>query len=405
MASKAVMQPSQGMTRMHRFLCSLLALALIGCSASPPDTRTATVIVDTLVDGTVRTMSSAPMEQGRWSLVEERRIAGPEIEVGMVRDLALHPDGTVFVADLDPVTVHVFGPDGRALATIGQRGSGPGEFGDAFLALRGDTLLVQDRRASRVTRFDRTGRVIDFLASACCATEGIGLSRTGGVVVPVPGAAAGTKRWVLAGSMDTITFADPRRVSPALWNVQLPGGGGFGKLVPLVPTMRFGFDPHGTVIAAWSGEYLLTPIGRDGAPRSFGRTVGDRPRLDESARKALARDLARTDATLEQLPVEILTAAYDPSLLPSEPELFDWIWVDGMGRTWVQRVTGEPTQVQLDLFSREGILLDELRMPATQWPTHPHARPVAWTADRVVVAVEGEEGIEFIIYRISRADR
>jgi hypothetical protein len=390
---------------MHRFPRVLLALAVVGCGGSSSNPRSDTVTVDTLSDGTVRTMSSAPTEPGQWALIEERRIAGPDLEVGMVRDLALHPDGSLYVADLDPVTVHVFAPDGHALATIGRLGSGPGEFADAFLALQGDTVVVQDRRASRVTRFDRTGRMIDLLASACCATEGIGLTRTGAIVVPIPGAAEGTKRWLLAGSTDTLVFTDARLTAPALWNVQLPGGGGFGKLVPLVPTMRFGFDPQGTVMAAWSGDYLLTPIGREGARRGFGRVITDRPRLDDGARAALAREMARSDATMEQLPIEILTAAYDPTLLPSEPELFDWFWVDGAGRTWVQRVTGDPTLVQLDIFSRDGVLLDEVRIPATRWPTHPHARPVAWTADRVAVAVEGQEGVEFIIYRISRAER
>jgi hypothetical protein len=390
---------------MLRFPRVLLALAVVGCGASSSNPRSDTVTVDTLSDGTVRTMSSAPTEPGQWALIEERRIAGPDVEVGMVRDIALHPDGSLYVADLDPVTVHVFAPDGHALATIGRLGSGPGEFADAFLALQGDTVVVQDRRASRVTRFDRTGRMIDLLASACCATEGIGLTRTGAIVVPIPGAAEGTKRWLLAGSTDTLVFTDARLTAPALWNVQLPGGGGFGKLVPLVPTMRFGFDPQGTVMAAWSGDYLLTPIGREGARRGFGRVITDRPRLDDGARAALAREMARSDATMEQLPIEILTAAYDPTLLPSEPELFDWFWVDGAGRTWVQRVTGDPTLVQLDIFSRDGVLLDEVRIPATRWPTHPHARPVAWTADRVAVAVEGQEGVEFIIYRISRAER
>jgi hypothetical protein len=396
------MQPSSDMTRWLRFTRVLLTLAVVGCGVSTSSPHSGRVTVDTLPDGTVRTMSSAPTEAGQWALIEERRIAGPELEVGMVRDLALHPDGSLYVADLDPVTVHVFAPDGHALATIGRLGSGPGEFADAFLALQGDTVVVQDRRASRVTRFDRAGRTIDFLASACCATEGIGLTRAGGVLVPVPGAAAGAKRWLIAGASDTITFSDPRLAAPTLWNVQLPGGGGFGKLVPLVPTMRFGFDPLGTVMAAWSGEYLLMPIGRDGTRRSFGRVITDRPRLDDGARAALAREMARTDASLEQIPIEILTSAYDPSLLPSEPELFDWIWADPAGRTWVQRVVPGSDSVQLDLFDRSGVLLDEVRLPRAGWPTHPHSRPVSWTAERVAVAVEGDLGTEIIVYRIER---
>lgn len=384
-------------------LGALLAVAACG---TPDTTHHAgpRATTDTLPDGSVRVLNAAPSEPGRWRLVEQRRLPDAAQHLGMVRDLALHPDGTVFVADLDPVLIHRFAPDGSHDGTIGRAGSGPGEFADAFLALAGDTLLVQDRRASRVTRFHRDGTLIGTSASACCATEGVGLDRGGHLLVPVPTGAPGSRRWLRVATGDTLRISDPRMASPTVWQVTLPEGGGFGKYVPMVPTIRVAFDPVGTILTAWSGEYVLQAHGRTQEPARFGRRLADRPRLTEAERTRIARELAESDARLEELPVEILRESYDPALIPAEPELFDWIWVDPAGRTWVQRVLPGADSVHLDLFDSRGILLDELRLPRDAWPTHPHARPVAWTANHVAVAVEGRLGPEIIIYRVARRE-
>jgi hypothetical protein len=386
---------------MHRL--SLLLLAVLACNTpEPSNPSTPLARTDTLSDGTVRVLNDAPSEPGQWRLVEERRIADAPLHLGMVRDLALHPDGTVFVADLDPVLIHRFSASGMHDGTIGQAGSGPGEFADAFLALKGDTVLVQDRRASRVTRFHRDGTPLDFLASACCATEGVGHDRDGHLLVPIPAGQQGSRHWLRIGANDTLVVEDSRITTPKVWQVTFPEGGGFGKYVPMAPTVRYAFDPTGTVLTAWSGEYLIRAHGRTEGPTQFGRHVPARPRLSEAERGRIARELAESDARLEELPVEILRSAYDPMLIPSEPELFDWLWVDPAGHTWVQRVVPGADSVQLDLFDRSGVLLDEVRLPRAGWPTHPHTRPASWTSDRVAVAVEGEAGTEIIIYRVVR---
>jgi hypothetical protein len=380
-------------------------------ACAPSDGDPLAVRVDTLPGGIERVQSDAPIEPGRWALIEELRVVSPDTGagvIGMVRDVALTPDGTMLVADLDPVTVHVFGPDGRWLRDIGRQGSGPGEFEDAFLAVIGDTVFVQDRRNSRVNRYLLDGTVLPSLASACCMTDGIGVAAGDRVLVPVPGPPDGSRRWVVAAAgtpLDTLTLVDERIRQPPFWSVTLPGGGGFGKLVPWVPVVRTASDPAGSLVTGWSGEYLLrrTSSGRD-TTLLYGRAIGDRQAFTDADRDRIADELVRSDATLEGVPEEVLRSAYDPGLLPSEPELFDRIWVDPVGRTWVQRVDTSLSAVRIDLFDPQGRWLDVLEVARDGWPTAAFVRPVAWSRQGVLVAVEGEAGPEVVRYRIARTE-
>ena len=378
----------------------------IGCAADPA--ADASVLVDTVGTAT-RTMSVTPMDSGSWHLVEVGRIdlsaEGPGA-IGYVRDLTLFDDGTIAVADLRPAAVHLFSAAGTWQRQVGGMGSGPGEYEDAFLARAGDTLVVQDRRNSRAIWFGRDGAALHHVPTACCMTEGIGIDAAGRVMVPASNGREGTKLWVRVRSdgsaPDSLVVHDSRFVAPPVWSVTGPGGG-FGKLVPLVPAVRVAPDAHDGFVIGWSGEYLLrrSATGRD-TVALFGRTLSSRERMDDVARQQFAEASAQRDALVEGLPVEQLRAAYDPTLLPEEPELFDALWVDPAGRTWVQRTGGDTTTVQLDLFDAEGRLLDEVRVPAAGWPTMPYQRPVSWTRDGAAVAVQTDSGFTVIRYRIVR---
>lgn len=393
----------------HRriLLAPLLVAVLIGCGDS--ESGGATVARSTLPGGIPVVNSTAPSEAGRWHLVETARFAldrEGQGTVGRVRDLALGRDGTLLVADVAPVTVHVYDSAGSWLRDIGREGSGPGEFEDAFLAVQGDTILVQDRRNSRLNRFLADGTSLDALPSACCMTEGIGIASDGRVVVPVPGKPEQRKQWLLVragGGADTLTIADLRIVPPPVWTVRVPGGQGFGKLVPFVPAVRTAFDPTAALVLGWSGEYRFrrTSNGAD-TTLLFGRDVQDRPLLDAAARAQLVERQATADAVSEDIPVGLLRQAYDADLLPEQPELFDMFWVDKSGRTWVQRVGSDSAAVTLDLFAADGAWLDAVSVPAGQWPTAPYFRPVAWDAQEVVVIVDGDAGPVAIRYRIER---
>lgn len=73
-------------------------------------------------------------------------------------NLAVAPDGTVYVADAGRGQIVVFGPDGRHVTSLGAQGQAtPGD-----VCLDGDRLIVADLEGNQVEVWDRTtGQVID----------------------------------------------------------------------------------------------------------------------------------------------------------------------------------------------------------------------------------------------------
>ena len=98
-----------------------------------------------------------------WTLEEELRIGAlegePEYQFGQVGFIALDSKDQIYVTDIQAQHIQVYAPDGSYVQTIGQRGSGPGEFqGAAFVLVGpGDTLLVPDVQNQRVNRFAPDG--------------------------------------------------------------------------------------------------------------------------------------------------------------------------------------------------------------------------------------------------------
>jgi hypothetical protein len=72
-------------------------------------------------------------------------------------------DGRIVVADRGASGLRIYDSRGEHLLTSGGKGSGPGEFDgvDALAKIRGDTLLVWDRKSARVSVFDATGKFVD----------------------------------------------------------------------------------------------------------------------------------------------------------------------------------------------------------------------------------------------------
>src|SRR3990172_4075137 len=74
-------------------------------------------------------------------------------------------DSVIAVADAGTNSIRFFGADGKLTQTVGRTGNGPGEF-RAMQSLRrsgADSLVLLDRRLSRVTVFDRSGRVLKIV--------------------------------------------------------------------------------------------------------------------------------------------------------------------------------------------------------------------------------------------------
>ena len=85
---------------------------------------------------------------------------GPTMFVTAV-DIAVGPDGNVYVVDATPPHIRVFDQDGTALRTFGTKGRGPGEFQAVRAAgFVGDTLWLTDPNQRRTTFFTPSGGVI-----------------------------------------------------------------------------------------------------------------------------------------------------------------------------------------------------------------------------------------------------
>jgi len=83
----------------------------------------------------------------------------PDYEFFRISTVASLASGNLVVANGGTHELRFYGPDGRYLRTVGQRGEGPAEFG--FLSTLwigpGDTIAVLDSRRRRIVYFDSTG--------------------------------------------------------------------------------------------------------------------------------------------------------------------------------------------------------------------------------------------------------
>lgn len=101
-----------------------------------------------------------------WTLEETLRIGSWDGEDALtyVQELAIGPDGEVYVPQAFLGSVLVFSPNGTLIRSFGRFGSGPGDFQDGPRSVTWvkDTLWVADRL--RAQSFDPDGRARDFVS-------------------------------------------------------------------------------------------------------------------------------------------------------------------------------------------------------------------------------------------------
>jgi hypothetical protein len=380
-------------------------LGLPGCGDGVARTRSVTV--DTLPGGIVRTMSSAPIEPGRWSLVRARDVQPPELDPAELlepRDLALADDGTVLVSDTKPELIKVFDREGRFVRSLGGEGDGPGEHRVAYIALRGDTLVVQDPVNSRATTFDwRTGAILAERRTACCYWSPIGVNAAGEVfarsIVSAPDTTLRNVqayvRFPIGGTRADTLFALERQGTPPPKSWELRDGDRMQMMlpVPFEPRAQFAIEPTGAHLTGWNAEYLLR-TSRDGRDTValFGRAAT--PSLLTAAEKRRIADARVSEirrGNPQGISEQVLRMAFDPAMIPDRYPAYDNFTVDRAGRRWVRLTGPDTTRVAFDLFDSEGRWLDSLKVPATDWPAEAW-RSAAWSRTEVAVILEAEDG-------------
>ncbi|MDX2262558.1 MAG: hypothetical protein SFU84_12775 [Gemmatimonadales bacterium] len=387
-----------------------LLLVLAACQGDRADAPLAARF-DTLPGGVVRVMTASPVDSGRWSLVLERTVQPEDETPGELRDpndIVLLEDGSLLVADDKPRSVMRFDPSGQFVGTIGREGAGPGEFRSAWLAVRGDTLAVQDPTAGRAVTFSlASGVPLMHRQTVPRFYSRIEIDGAGRVIAPMmmpPDSTRGPFQAYLRFSLDGATLdtamLPERPKADRRWIVREGNNIRFEMQVPLQPRDRHAADPMGGFVTGWSGEYLLR-FTRNGSDtlRLFGRPMpSGTVTADEKARIVEQRIAENKEYT----PEAVLRASLLASAIPDQRPAYEQLVVDPRGRTWVRLASGDTTQVRFDLFDREGRWLDQLAVQQSGW-NREWWQPVSFASDRVAVLLEGEDGRPAIlIYRIQR---
>ncbi|MBX3173212.1 MAG: hypothetical protein KF709_02305 [Gemmatimonadaceae bacterium] len=387
------------------FVTVLLLMVAAACGGR--DATVAAVTVDTLANGAVRTMSSAPTAPGSVTLEHLLDIQPPvddSTELMNPRGLAVADDGSVLVSESGAGHIKVFGPTGGFQRSIGRRGQGPNEYEVAFIAVRGDTLLVQDPEVARLSRvLWRSGSYLNSVRTGCCYWSSFGVDAEGRAWVRSISQAPDTtfrhrqgffRVGVTRDVIDTV-FAYERKDLPEqpYWEIRSGSDLQMMMVIPLQPRAYYEVDPTGTLLTGWSGEYSLreTTDGRD-TVAIFGRSYTPVPVASNEKQRIVEDRIARQLANGRQGGPDEATyrKAFDASLIPDQQPAYTNVAVDKMGRRWLQVPTADTSVVQFDVFSRDGRWQDTVRLSRRDWPNE--GVWAAWGRDRVAVRLEDEDG-------------
>lgn len=404
------------MTTRKFFIVLLISAA--ACGDSLESRRAAAVVIDTLPGGAVRTMSSAPVDSGRWSLTLLHDIQPEEGSAGeLMRPTAVvvTDNGTLLVVEESPLHIKVFSPDGEYLRAIGQKGAGPGEFQSVWIATRGDTLFAHDPSLGRGSIFlISTGEFLATHRTACCYWAPIEIDAAGRAVVPSIDSPRDTSRGpaqvfvrvgLSSGVTDTVNVwyrsTDSKDRYWDIYNGDLLQG---RMQVPLQPRDVQLTDPKGAFVTAWTGDYLLRATS-DGADtvQLYGRTFTP-SQVSSGEKRALA------DAKIQSLPPSMRGAnmrlMFNPDFIPNVHPPFEHFSIDRAGRTWIRRSLADTSVVELDLFGEDRVWLDVIRVPSSDWPGTASWSGAGWGRDRVAMPVEDEDGLPLVrVFEVVRGGR
>jgi hypothetical protein len=350
----------------------LIALLSLSCSEPRRGESSWRGSIDTLASGAVHVRNP---EQGVWAvgegwkLVEELRIGSVSGDTpdgfSQVAAIGVSPSGQIHVIDEHAQEVRVFAPSGEHVRSFGRRGSGPGEFTNAYSFnwdVRG-RLWISDPGNNRYAVYDTAGTLLVHVTRA---VPGVVFPWLGGIgrdgylydVAVTPG----------ADGVSDFTFyridADGAIVS-ALPPIDQPQS---GRRLPsltllwLTPRRTFAFDERGYFWLANTGDYQITQ-------RSF---EGDTVRIVSRAYTPTPVSQAERDSIRRQLqsaPPE----SRDPPIPDVRPAI-ERIFVDREGILYV-RAFGDDAEPDrgFDVFDAAGRFLGNLRsdVPLSMFPALP----------------------------------
>ena len=154
---------------MRRAVAPGMAIAVVACGESPPDTPPGVEVTDS---AGIHIVTSPPRDAVHAELAADPALSiglldGPdEFLFGDIESVARGAEGNLIVADEQAHEIRVFDPRGRHVRSLGREGEAPGEFRSlrgAWPLPDGDVIAL-DLLLDRITRFDAEGAVIGTTA-------------------------------------------------------------------------------------------------------------------------------------------------------------------------------------------------------------------------------------------------
>lgn len=318
------------------------------------------------------------------------------------------PDGRIAVANAGTHQVKLFGADGKHLASIGGRGSGPGEFQvPTWVGAHADSILVWDAALERLTVLDAAGR----------AAPTAQFPSAGGAFPSVIGA-FGDGSLLLASGTEPAAAARERgawRGSTMLVRVS-PGGAVLDTLATLPSDERYSYSSGGSAtvedlpfgrrtVMAVAGDRVVFGTGEEYRIRSVdtAATAQELFRAAWTPRRVSPADVeeywsrmvtlgggddsADTEARRSRVPY--------PETLPPYEDLL----LDSRGAIWIK--DAQPPQSWDDpdvwrVYSSSGVLTATIELPAR---TRPQAIGDDWI---LALALDASHRELVQVYRYTR---
>ena len=298
---------------------------------------------------TVVRMVAEPVHRGVATLVEELSIGvadgAEEYMLGEVADLALAPDGSLYVFDRQVPVIRHYDAQGKFLRNVGRSGQGPGEYrsSSGIAVTRDGRLLLWDTVNWRINVYSAGGDFVEQWTTPSGMSGGgtAGYSRallvdTAGLVVTrktilnIRDIANRPTIWIRYRPDGTLvdTLFPPPWPDPDEPLVATARGARISVAVPFSPTRWLALSPLGYFVAGFPSRYSFE-VHRPGQPVLSVR------------RDARPEPVPRSERAAERNRVEERMRRTDPAWswngpdIPTTKPLYDGLVVGLDGRVWV----------------------------------------------------------------------
>ncbi len=317
--------------------------------------------------------------------------------------IVLDDADNVFVRDVGPTRLLMFGPDGAPRRRFGRPGEGPGELNNPGMVARAGRLLVHDPPLARLTLWDTAGNLLWVQQGPCCRSFPPQIDIEGSIYAAeapvVISGAIGTYRVVRHSPdgtpLDTLEVPAPGAGPSGTW-VHVGREMAAAVAIPFAPQTHVQITRSGTVLHGHSSDYrIVESRGLADTVRVLTRAwipvaIPDSVRRDAVEALAIGYRLYGTEAVARSfMKLEEVPTHY-PSFLDLK--------VDSCGRWWVARTPSPPsTGTSFDVFDSRGTFVSSV--------TVAEASDI-WAASRgrLAMVVEGPDGTARLsLYRLSPA--